>query len=78
MFPLHLAQHVGEEEHLAVTGAGDEAVFGVVVVVDEEAGVEHLSLAAHAFEVGLPRLAVGWIGEHEVEFIAGEGIAGKG
>ena len=26
---LHLAQHVGQEEHLAVAGAGDERVFGI-------------------------------------------------
>ena len=34
---LHLAQHVGEEEHLPIAGAGDEAVFGVVVALDQEA-----------------------------------------
>ena len=76
--PLHLAQHVGEEEHLPVAGAGDEAVFGVVIVLDQESLVLEVPLATHAFEVGLPRLAVGRIGEHEVELAAGEGVVGEG
>ena len=76
--PLHLAQHVGEEEHLPIAGAGDEAVFGVVVVLDQESPVLEVPLASHAFEVGLPRLAVGRIGEHEVELAAGEGVVGEG
>ena len=75
---LHLAQQVGEEEHLAVAGAGDEAVLGVAAVVDDEAGVEHLLLAAHPVEVDLPGLAVWGIGEHEVELLAWEGVAGEG
>ena len=75
---LHLAEHVGEEEHLPIAGAGDEAVFGVVIVLDQESLVLEVPLASHAFEVGLPRLAVGRIGEHEVELAAGEGVVGEG
>ena len=36
---LHLREHVGEEEHLAVAGAGDERVLRVAVVLDHEARV---------------------------------------
>jgi hypothetical protein len=32
---LHLAQHVGQEEHLAVAAAGDEGVFGIAGVLDD-------------------------------------------
>jgi hypothetical protein len=34
-------------------------------------------LAAHALEVGLPALAVGRVGEHEVELHRREGVAGE-
>ena len=34
-------------------------------------------LAAHAFEVALPALAVGRIGEHEVELAGAEGVVGE-
>jgi hypothetical protein len=40
--------HVGQEEHLAVAGAGDEGKF-LAVVHDLEARVAHPVLAAHAF-----------------------------
>ena len=46
---LHLAEHVDQEQHLAVAGAGDQRIFGVVGVADGEAGVVHVLLAAHAF-----------------------------
>ena len=32
---LHLAQHVGQEHHLTVAGAGDEGVLRVAVVLDQ-------------------------------------------
>ena len=36
---LHLAEHVGQKEHLAVAAAGDEGVFGIAGVLDDEARV---------------------------------------
>src|ERR1700730_6606750 len=45
---------------------------------DFEARVPHLVFATHGFEVFLPTLAVGWIGEHEGELLRREGIVGKG
>ena len=75
---LHLGELVGEEEHLAVAGAGDQGVLGIAVVLDHEAGVSHVLLAAHALQVGLPAFSVGGIGEHEVELAGGEGVVGKG
>ena len=47
-------------------------------MLDEEAVVAQLPLATHAFEIGLPGLAVGRIREHEVELLGGEGIVGEG
>ena len=70
---VHLRRHVGEEEHLAVAGAGDEREF-LALVHHLEARVAHAVLAAHRFEVLLPALAVGRIGEHEVELLRGEGV----
>ena len=46
---LHFAEHVCQEQHLAVAGAGDQRIFGVVGVVDDEAGIVHVLFAAHAF-----------------------------
>ena len=57
--PLHLGELVGEEEHLAVARPGDQGVLGVPGVLDHEARIAHLLLAAHALQVGLPALAVG-------------------
>ena len=56
---LHLGEHVGQEQHLAVARAGDERVLGVARVLDDEARVLDAVLAAHALEVALPALAVG-------------------
>ncbi len=67
---LHLAQHVCEKEHLAIAAAGDERVFGVAVVLDDEARIFDVlvaTVAAHSVEVALPAFAVRRIGEHEVE-----------
>ena len=64
---LHLREHVGQEQHLAVAGAGDERVLRIAGVLDDEARVLDAVLAAHPLEVALPALAVGRIGEHEVE-----------
>ena len=69
-----LREHVGQEQHLAVARAGDERVLGVARVLDDEARVLDAVLAAHALQVALPALAVGRIGEHEVELARREGV----
>ncbi len=71
---LHLRDHVGQEEHLPVTRPGDEAELGIAVVVDDEARVDNLLLAAHTLLVGGPALAVRRVGEHEVECLALVGV----
>ena len=75
---LHLGQLVDQEHELAVAGTGDEAELGIAVVLDDEARVADVALAAHALQVGLPTLAVGRIGEHEVELAGGEGVLREG
>jgi hypothetical protein len=70
---VHLRRHVGEEEHLAVAGAGDQRQL-LALVHDLEARVAHAVLAAHRLEVLLPALAVGRVGEHEVELLRREGV----
>ncbi len=72
--PLHLARQVGEEEHLAVAGAGEEGILGVARVLDEETRVPDAAFAAEPLQVALPALAVGRIGEHEVELVGREGV----
>ena len=47
-------------------------------MLNYEARVAHVALAAHALQIGLPTLAVGWIGEHEVELAGREGVVGQG
>ena len=47
-------------------------------VHDFEARVTHAVFAAHLLEVFFPALAIGWIGEHEVEFLRGEGVVREG
>ena len=74
---LHLGEHVGQEEHLAVAGAGDERVLRIARVLDDEARVLDAVLAAHPLEVALPALAVGRIGEHEVELARREGVVAR-
>ena len=74
---LHLRELVGEEEHLAVAGAGDQGVLRIASVLDDEARVAHVLLAAHALQVGLPALAIGRVGEHEVELAGREGVVGE-
>ena len=58
---LHLAEHVDQEHHLAITGAGDQAHGRVVAVLDNEARVAHAIFAAQEFQVPLPAFAVGRI-----------------
>ena len=47
-------------------------------MLDHKARVPHFLLAAHALQIGLPALAVGRIGEHEVELAGREGVVGQG
>jgi len=77
---LHLADHVGKEHHLPVARTRHQAKFRVAVVLDHEAGVQHLFLiaAAEAVQIGFPALPVGRIGKHEMKGCRGESIAGKG
>ena len=70
---VHLRRHVGQEEHLAVAGAGDKRKL-FAVVHHLEARVAHPVLAAHCLKVLLPALPVRRIGEHEVELLGGESI----
>ena len=74
---LHLGEHVDQEQQLAVAGAGDEPVLRIAGVLDDEARVLDLVLAAHPLQVGLPALAVRRIGEHEVELARREGVLRK-
>jgi len=71
---LHLREHVGQEEHLAVARSGDERIFLVARMLDQEARVLEALLAAHSLQVTLPALAIGRIGEHEVELTRGERV----
>ncbi len=74
---LHLAEHVGQEEHLAIAGAGEEREIRLVGVLDDEARVSDVLFSAHALEVAFPAFPVGWVGEHEVELAGAEGVVGK-
>jgi hypothetical protein len=65
---LHLAQHVGQKEHLPVAGPSDERVLCVAVMLDHESRIFHSAFAAKTFEVAFPALAIWRIGEHEIEF----------
>ena len=75
---LHLAQHVGQEHHLAVAGTSKKRELGVAVVPHEEARGLDAGLAAHALQVALPAPAVGRVREHEVELTSGKGVGGEG
>ena len=75
---LHLLQLVHLEHELPVAGTGDELELGVARVADDEARVVEFLLAAHALQIGLPTLAVGWVGDHEIEFAAAELVGGQG
>ena len=74
---LHLAQHVDKEEELPVAAPGDQGVFGVSCVLDDEPVVGDAVSSAHPVLVGFPTLPVGRIAQHEVERLALEGIIGQ-
>ena len=46
-------------------------------MLDDEPRVAHVLLPAHALEVGLPALAVGRIGEHEIELARRKRVVGE-
>ena len=70
---LHLGDVVEEEEHLPVGRAGDHREL-VAGVLHDEARVLDALLAAELLRVDLPALAVGRVGEHEVELGAREAV----
>ena len=74
---LHLGELVSEKQHLTVAGPRDQRVIGIVRMLDHETRVLHLLLAAHACQVALPALAIGRIGEHEVELVGRERVVGE-
>ena len=47
-------------------------------MLDGETGILDPVLASQPFQIALPALAVGRVGEHEVEFAGGEGVVGEG
>ena len=55
---VHLAGHVGQEEHLAVAGPGHQGVLRVPGVADQEPGVLQAGLPAHPVQIALPALPV--------------------
>ena len=65
---FHLLQLVHLEHELSVTGASQELEFGIAPVADNEARVIEFLLAPHALQIGLPTLAVGRVGDHEIKF----------
>ena len=75
---FHLADHVGEEQHLSIAGAGNQRILPIACVIDQKTGILDAALAAHALQIALPALAVGRVGEHEVEFARREGVVGEG
>ena len=74
---LHLGELVDQEHELTVRGAGDHLVFRVAAVLGDKARVLDVALAAQTLQIGLPAFAIGRIGEHEVELLRREGIAGE-
>ena len=75
---FHLGELVGQKEHLTVARTGDQRIRGIAGMLNHEARVAHVGLAAHALQVGLPALAVGWIGQHEIELAGRESVVGQG
>ena len=75
---LHLGDEVGQEHELTIAGPGNQRVLRVAIVGDDEPRVNDMGLPSEAFQVGLPALAVGRVGEHEVELLAGESVVGQG
>ena len=75
---LHLGQHVRQEHHLPVAGAGNQAVFRVAGVRDHEARVADAGFAAHPLPVALPALAVGRVRQHEIELARRKRVVGQG
>ncbi|OPY18726.1 MAG: hypothetical protein A4E74_00376 [Syntrophus sp. PtaB.Bin075] len=74
---LHLGKLIDQEHELPVRGTGDHLIFRVAAVLGDKAWVLDFALAAQALQIGLPALAVGRIGKHEVELLRREGIAGE-
>ena len=79
---LHLADHLHQEQQLAVAGAGGGVlhffVAPVVLEPDLEARVDDLAILLDELLLAGPALAVGRVGEHEVEAAAGELVDRQG
>ena len=75
---LHLGEFVGQEQHLAVTGAGHQRVLGIAGVLNHKTRIVHFLLAAHALQVGVPALAIGRIREHEIKLPRRKAVVGQG
>jgi hypothetical protein len=71
---FHFREHVGQENHLSVAGAGEEGVLRFTSVLGDEAGILDSIFAAHALQVALPTFPIGRVREHEVELARWEGI----
>lgn len=75
---LHLLQLVHLEQELPVTGTGEELELGIATVADDKTRVTELLLAAHALQISLPTLAVGRVGDHEIECARRELVGRQG
>ena len=62
---------------MSVADACHQRELRVAAVLDQKTRVAHVLLAAHAFEIGLPAFAVGWIRQHEVELPGRKGVVGE-
>ena len=74
---LHLRKLVGQEHHLAIAGARDQAVSRIVAVWEYKAWVREVPLSANALKIILPALTVGGVGKHEVEAPRRESIVSE-
>ena len=74
---FHLLQLIHQEHELSVAGAGDKLELSIARVADDEALVIEFLLAAHALQIGLPTLAVGRVGDHEIKFARTELVSGQ-
>ena len=72
-----LLSMLGEEQHLAVAGAGDQRIFRIALMLDEKARIAQVALATQTVEVALPALAIRRIGEHEIKFVGWKSVAGQ-
>ena len=79
---LHFTDHLHQEEQLPVGGAGGSIRFffraPVVLERDDEARIDDVFAVLDVFRLTAPGLAVGRIGEHEVEGVPGKFVRRQG